>query len=293
MNYQEFTGSVTGFLRETLPYGTELQVVPMEKNNGVIVDGLTIKKEGQNIAPTIYLNAYYKDYLAGRSVQNICEQILECYEECDVMEQFDVDFFADYRNVRPLIAYKLIDYEKNQKLLEEVPHLPFLNLAIVFYCLMLDTPVGNASVLIQNHHMKHWKVRCSDLYQAAKENMKRLLPLELKTMSEVILELSGEAEESGIPMFVLTNERRTLGAASILYEGALKHCADVIGEGYYLLPSSIHEWILIPESVILDTRELAEMVREINRTQVRDTEVLSECIYQYLPKSGQIFQVEA
>ena len=68
MNYQEFVGSVTGFLRESLPGGTKLQLIPLEKNNGVIMDGLSIRKEGKRVAPMIYLDAWYREYLDGRSL---------------------------------------------------------------------------------------------------------------------------------------------------------------------------------------------------------------------------------
>lgn len=291
MNYQEFVGSVTGFLRESLPCDTELDLVPLEKNNGVIMDGLSIRKRGQNVAPTIYLDSYYRDYLAGRSLQNIYDQILEYCEDCSFMERFDVDFFSDYRKIRPTVVYKLINYEKNQELLERIPHLPFLDLAIVFYCLLTDTPVGNATVLIHNSHLELWNISCSELYRDARKNTRRILPAELNTMVDVIRELSegmDEPEDLGVPMYVLTNSRRALGAACILYDGILKVCEQRIGEAYYLLPSSIHEWILIPASVISDQQELLAMVRDINETQVREIEVLSNQIYLYLPESGQV-----
>ena len=89
-------------------------------------------------------------------------------------------------------------------------------------------------------------------------------------------------------MFVLTNQSHVLGASGILYDGVLERCAFRIGEAYYLLPSSIHEMILIPCSAVTDIRELQKMVCEINETQVRDIEVLSDQIYVYSPKSGQI-----
>ena len=66
MNYQEFVGSVTGFLRETLPGGTELSLIPLEKNNGVILEGLSVRREGERAAPAIYLDTYYQEYLAGQ-----------------------------------------------------------------------------------------------------------------------------------------------------------------------------------------------------------------------------------
>ena len=288
MNYQEFIGSVTGILRESLPCETELNLVPVEKNNGVIMDGLTIRKKGQHVAPTIYLDSYYREYLSGRSVKNICDQILGCCEETDFMECFDTDFFTDYRKIKPTVVYKLIHYERNRSLLERIPHLPFLDLAIVFYCLLNDTPAGNATVLIHNSHLELWNISFQELYQDARKNAPRLLPAELKAMSEVLEELAGEQETAEIPMYVLTNTRRALGSACILYDEVLKSCAERIGEAFYLLPSSIHEMILLPDSAAIHAKELLAMVREINTTQVRDTEVLSDQIYYYSPDSGQI-----
>ncbi|HIT66191.1 MAG TPA: hypothetical protein IAB61_02970 [Candidatus Merdisoma merdipullorum] len=296
MNYQEFVGSVTGFLRESLPCGTKLEMIPLEKNNGVIMDGLSIRRQGQKVAPTIYMDAYYRDYLGGRSLKGICDQILECCEDKGFEERFDADFFTDYGKIRSTIVYKLINAEKNKDLLNRIPHLPFLDLAIVFYSLLLDTPMGNATVLIHNSHMKLWKTGCSDLYRDAKENVKRLLPARLESMSEVIYELTGgqeRPEETGVPMYVLTNRSRAFGAACILYDGVLESCAERFGESFYMLPSSVHEVIMVPASAVGNEEELTSMVRDINRTQVRDTEILSDNVYLYSPVSGQFTLVKA
>lgn len=295
MNYQEFIGSVTGFLRETLPGGTELSLIPLEKNNGVILEGLSVRREGERAAPAIYLDTYYQEYLAGQPLRQIQETILECCEDSCFFGQFDADFFADYRKVKPTVVYKLINYEKNKELLGRIPHVPFLNLAMVFYCLLPDTPVGNATVLIHNSHIRYWQITCTELYQDAKQNTPRLLPAEVKSMSQVLLELSDGMEDSKdevIPMYVLTNSRKALGAACILYDNMLKYCAECLGSAYYLLPSSIHEVILVPEKAVPDSGELAAMVRDINRTQVLRTEVLSDQIYFYRPESGRLSMVK-
>ena len=300
MNYQAFKSSVTGFLLEALPDGTELSMTLMEKNNGVCMEGLSVRKQGRRVAPMIYLDSCYQDYLAGRSFPGICQQILECCEDCAFMERFDVDFFADYRKIQPTVVYKLINYEKNRELLEKIPHLPFLDLAIVFYCLLADTPVGNATVLIRNSHLKMWHITCGELYRDARDNSRRLLPAELRPMGEVLRELSwepgnggaGEDGEDELPMYVLTNSRKSLGAASILYGGIMKACEARVGEAYYLLPSSIHEVIAVPVSAVPEAEELLAMVRDINATQVRNTEILSDNIYLYSPESGQLSLIE-
>ncbi len=295
MNYQEFVGTVTGFLRESLPCGTKLEMLPLEKNNGVILDGLSIRRQGQKVAPAIYMNACYREYLGGRSLKGICDQILECCQETDFEAKFDTDFFTDYEKVRATLVYKVINAEKNRELLKKIPHLPYLDLAIVFYCLLTDTPVGNATVLIHNSHLNLWNIRCADLYRDAKENTERLLPASLSGMAEVIRELSGgmeEPEDTGVPMYVLTNVQKSLGAACILYRDMLKTCADRFGEAFYVLPSSVHEVILVPASAVENQKELIAMVRDINQTQVRDTEILSDNIYLYSPVSGNLTLIE-
>lgn len=295
MNYQEFVGSVTGFLRESLPGGTRLQLIPLEKNNGIIMDGLSVRKEGKRVAPMIYLDSYYREYLDGRSLRGICDQILECCEDSDFEEHFDVDFFREPERVRPTVAYRLINYEKNRELLQEIPHLPFLDLAVIFYSLLKDTPVGHATVLIRNSHLELWGKNTSWLYEAAKENTEKLLPKRLVSMEDMIYELSEgkqEAEYAGVPMYVLTNSRKSFGAACLLYDGVLGECFRRLEESYYLIPSSVHEVILIPASAVGDSRELCALVQEMNRTQVRSTEVLSDTVYLYSEETRRLEMID-
>lgn len=295
MNYQEFVGSVTGFLRESLPGGTRLQLIPLEKNNGIIMDGLSVRKEGKRVAPMIYLDSYYREYLDGRSLRGICDQILECCEDSDFEEHFDVDFFQEPERVRPTVAYRLINYEKNRELLQEIPHLPFLDLAVIFYSLLTDTPVGHATVLIRNSHLELWGKNTSWLYEAAKENTEKLLPKRLVSMEDMIYELSEgkqEPEYAGVPMYVLTNSRKSFGAACLLYDGVLGECFRRLEESYYLIPSSVHEVILIPASAVGDSRELCALVQEMNRTQVRSTEVLSDTVYLYSEETRRLEMID-
>lgn len=197
--------------------------------------------------------------------------------------------------MRPTVAYRLINYEKNRELLQEIPHLPFLDLAVVFYSLLTDTPVGHATVLIRNSHLELWGKNTSWLYEAAKENTEKLLPKRLVSMEDMIYELSEgkqEPEYAGVPMYVLTNSRKSFGAACLLYDGALGECFRRLEESYYLIPSSVHEVILIPASAVGDSRELCALVQEMNRTQVRSTEVLSDTVYLYSEETRRLEMID-
>ena len=127
------------------------------------------------------------------------------------------------------------------------------------------------------------------------ENTEKLLPKRLVSMEDMIYELSEgkqEPEYAGVPMYVLTNSRKSFGAACLLYDGALGECFRRLEESYYLIPSSVHEVILIPASAVADSRELCALVQEMNRTQVRGTEVLSDTVYLYSEETRRLEMID-
>lgn len=117
-------------------------------------------------------------------------------------------------------------------------------------------------------------------------NTSRKLPYTFQTMEEVITELTGGEEqeipgEEGELMYVLTNENKYLGAAALLYPYVLNHIGKVLKNNFYVLPSSIHECILVPDSGQYSRMELMSMVREVNESQVAKEEILSYEVYYY------------
>ena len=82
-------------------------------------------------------------------------------------------------------------------------------------------------------------------------------------------------------LYVLTNKSRINGAAGIMYEGVLKKLADKLESDMYILPSSIHEVIILPKSTMFNKEELMAMVRDVNTEGVSKDEVLSYTVYEY------------
>ena len=89
-------------------------------------------------------------------------------------------------------------------------------------------------------------------------------------------------------MYVMTNTRGINGAACLLYKNALARFAQKLKQDLFLLPSSVHEVILVPKSDILKKEDLSEMVREINKTEVSPKEVHSDTVYVYDRLSDQL-----
>ncbi len=270
----------------------------VKKNNAVELVGIVIREQGCNTSPTIYINDFYEEYKKGTAIETIVEKLYEIYERNHLVKSVDLSGFTDYEQAKKHIAFKVINYEKNWELLKEVPHKVIFNLAIVFYYTVTEKPFdGKATILIHHSHLEHWKISEEELYRNAMINAPVMLPAKVENIENVmikllgknsrkeqeeILEFFGETDkEDKFPMYVLSNRKRILGAACMFYPGVLKNFANKKQTNFYILPSSVHEVILLPETYSSDKRFLLEMVTEINRTQVEETEVLADAVYFY------------
>lgn len=292
MTYETFKERIMDAVNEALGTGVKVIIQKVQKNNGLELDGLTIMDNRTNIAPTIYLNYYYHLLSDGRrDLQEIITDILETYEEHRQSSSIDLSFFTDFEKVKEKILFKLINTEQNTKLLDEVPHVSFLDLSIIFYYLYDSTDSGNATILIRKEHLDFWKINADDLLQIAKENTPKLLPHTLNSMLDILAGIKADVPmdtDDLLPMYVLTNTTNNFGAAAMLYDDVLKSFADRKNSDFYILPSSVHELILIPTDMVEDTEYLTEMVQQVNIEQVPDTEILSNHAYYYNRTTNQI-----
>ena len=134
--------------------------------------------------------------------------------------------------------------------------------------------------MIKNVHMNLWKLPISVLYQCAKENTPRLLPYKFAPLDEYVKELAGEFIEES-PLYILSNQMGLNGAVSLLYPKMPEIIYRRIKSAYYLLPSSIHEFLIVPKSEYICQENLRRIVKEVNSTQIGPEELLSDHIYYF------------
>ena len=266
--------------------GKPVTVQKVNKNNGLVLDGLTIMTEGVNLSPTIYLNGFFEEYLSDGAVA-VAKRILAIYEANKPKESVDISFFMDIEKVRPKIKMKLINYEKNEELLEQVPHIRFLDLAIVFMVVLeSDCDNGFASILIHNHHLNFWNIGAKDLNNIAMENTAN--DFEVIPMSSIINAIMDEElagvimDNAEIEISILTNHSRLQGAVGIIHKEILnQYMKETRADKVWIIPSSIHETLLIPCDLMPDMEYVKGMVKEVNATQVQPEEILSDNVYVY------------
>lgn len=267
---------------------SDIRLNRVSKNNGVTLMGLCIMNPDSNIAPNIYLETFYEEYLNGKPLSEIAVEILRINRQ-NQMEHFPAYPLQSFDAVMNKVVYRLVNKEKNTERLHNIPYVDYMDLAVIF-CIVLDeTREGIASVTVTNDMMKCWNISIEELYGIAHKNTVKKFPVLLKSMEEILLESivslnTYDTEESGcaIPMYVLTNMKKLNGAAVVLYDNQLRNLAEYFGGDYFLLPSSIHETLLIPVMDATDNpSELKEMVMDVNKVCVRDEEFLSDSVYRY------------
>ena len=283
MMYELFIEKVVEAVKNEVGTGFDVTVNKVTKNNNLTLDGLVIKATDTNIAPTIYLNGYYERYKDGAmDLDDVVESIIDTYNHHNSVT-FDVSTFTDFDAVKNRICYKLVNTASNKKLLEDVPHRELFDLSVVYYVMVAVEDDATGSILIHNNHLSFWDVTEDDLYKEATINTEKLLPAGIKSMFDTLSEM---VDMEDLPntddfMYVLTNKEKLQGASTILYPDVLSTFADRKNANLWLLPSSIHEWIIVCDDGNMNRETLSEMIQEVNGSQLAPDEVLSDHPYYY------------
>lgn len=293
MNYTQFKDYIyQHFKRKYGEEEYEIHIRQVTKNNGLHFDGLCIFRKGENISPTIYLDSYYEKYIGGIIMADILCGIEMEYENGMKLKPLVADVDCYYEAVRSQIIVRLVNYEKNREILEDCPHIHFHDLAISFRWLAHWDEIGISTALISNKELEHWGITKEQLYIDGMRNTQRIFPLSIMPLKE-IMEQKGIGMSGGdFDLYVLTNKQGINGATSILYDDFLKNFGRHHKSNFYLLPSSIHEMMICLEDPQISRDMLLSLVRDANHMVVTMGEVLSDNIYYYNYKAGELSLIE-
>lgn len=296
MSREKFTEKLVSCLKEILSEDVEVTSTNVIKNNDTKLSGICIKRANSQIGKNIYVDKYYQDYLDGTAVEKIVAEVIDIANNDDSLPQRYMEVVGDiasYENIKELLAVKIISRERNKNYLKDKCFIDYLDFAICFYINIAETGGCSASISVTKHISELWNQSSDILLNQALDNMKKYYKPEIVSIWSLINKMIEIHEEmpDGIdsPMFVISNECRNNGASSILYTEMLHSFAiEQKTEKIFIIPSSIHECILIPATAEFNADMLCEMVREVNRTQVSSDEILSDHIYIYSLISDEI-----
>ena len=293
MTFEGFQSYIKQHVLKGWKEEAELETAVVKKNNGIELSALYIKKREDQIAPAIYLDEYYDYYLKGEDLDEIIQRIRKEYE-WKVARVVNYHFNLEkFEYVRDRIVYRLVNYEKNREILEECPHLRLYDLALTFRWVAHSDEIGISTALVTNQELEVWEISINELLLAARENTPRLFPAHMVDMDEMIRRagIDGLGDDTDIPMYILTNQQEVNGASVLLYDDVLAAFARKKRTDFYILPSSIHEVILVPADKIENPDDLFKMVSDANKTVVGLGDILSDSVYYYNRKKNQIIPV--
>lgn len=290
---EAFAGAVKGVMEAVYGSRYSISIQTVEKNNGACLTGLVIGEEGINVGLAVYLESLFAQYQDGLAIEAVCREVMRVYGENRVAQDFDSSVVADFNQAKNRICFKLVNAEKNSRLLADVPYIPYHDLAVVFYILVSKDAGGAGTVLVRNGFMDKWGADAQTLYPIAVENTQRIFRGRVQSMESIIAGLVEEMQDVGefydipvisgdaFPMYIATNYDKFNGASVLLYPNLLRDFAERIGCDFFILPSSVHELIFLPDTEKMDVEYMKMMVREVNGSEVADDEILSDSVYFY------------
>jgi len=296
MDYTTFKETFTQDARRTfaeMGKSMELSNMTMTKPNGSY-DALTVKPSDSNIGVNINLSDCYKAIESGKVYADVLQNTVDAVlNALDNQPQIDVPSLTDYSEMKSKLAVQVVSAERNRELLETIPHQIVEDLAVIYRFVLSSENECTGSILINNKMLTTFGITPEQLHADAVANAAQYRPLTIKGMSEVISEMMGievPTNSTDEHMFVATVPDKVQGAGVLVYEDFFDKASERVGGDFFILPSSIHELLIVPDTGLVNLDALKEMVREVNATQVTPEEQLTDSVYHY-DATNRIFEL--
>ena len=289
----QFYTNLTETLKENL--GTDWTIelhTNVILNNGTNHIAMILYKNGEKLHPQIYLERFFEDYKKGKAMEEILQDVMKTYEEA--LQNINPDSLSgieDWEQVKGRLAFRLLSKERNKETLENYVYKEFLDLAaIVTFCAEIDEQ-GVKAIRVTHDLAERWNVSKEEILQAAEENTEDLFPVRMEPILDTlcrVADISRDdlpeevlAEEDSPQIMVLTNYLGVNGATVLLYDSFLQQVYEKLSGKFIILPSSIHEVIVMPLASAPPITDSQKMVEQINHSAVKEEEILSDSVYLY------------
>ena len=303
MDYENFKEQFVADVKDKLEeQGADVKVSVNEVNKlNESYEAITVTPEGSNIGVNMSLEKFYDAVQDGTPYDSVVDKAVETISRgIEQRPDIDVAALTDYSQMKEKLAMEVVSAEANKEMLENVPHQNIEDMAVVYRFILSSDEEGRASILVTNQLLENMGVTPEQLHADAMENAPQLKPAEIKGMSEVMAEMMGfdQAEMLGIfpvdpkdeQMFVATVPDKVHGAGVLAYQDFMDQAADRVGGDFFILPSSIHEVLIVPDNGKMGLKDLENMVKEVNETQVAPEDKLTDSVYHYDSKE-KIFEL--
>lgn len=275
MDFETFKENLANDVKEKLyeRYGTEVEIEShrTEKMNESY-DALTVKPVDSAIGVNLNATALFEGYQDGKTYDEIVEDAAEMAGNAlNNTPDFDIEAISNYDKMKETLAMEVVSAERNADLLETVPHKDIEDMAVVYRFVLGDTPQGAGTILVTNQMLDNYGITAEQLHDDAVKNAPEIRPIVIQGMAEVLAKSMGveDLEMMGLnippeqeQMFVASVPGNVHGAGVIAYEDFMDKASERVGnQSFFILPSSIHELLIIPDNGNFDLKALENMVK--------------------------------
>ena len=283
--YDEFLDFAKDAARVVAP-DAEIRTQKVDKLQGESYVGLSVRPENSNAAVTMNLHSLFDQVQENpKRLAAVMSEFLSGLEEAirDI-PKISPDRLMDYGHVKDQLIMQVVPVDPNREKLTQIPHKIIEDIAVVYRIDVSDSRHHNASTLVTNQMMKQFGVTPEQLHQDAVASQMEHCPPTLRNMSEVMAEMTGitdimDVEES--PLWVASVEGGIHGAAAVQLPEFMDQAAENLGGNFFVLPSSVHECLFVPDDGEFQRPQLEEMVQSVNATEVSEADFLSDSVYHY------------
>lgn len=263
----------------------ELDIREVVKHDGNKM-GASLKRKGSNVAPTVYLQDDVSDVES--YVREMIEVLMEHLPNQNL--NLDMSFVRDFAQVRPLLFVSLYNTTKSAEFLESgVIHCAteFKDISMVPKIYVGNVNDGSGAITVNKGLLNIWAeeydIDEQDVIAEAVTNAQTLRPFAEFPLPDELAQF--------VPFKVWTNKEQLDGSSVITYPNFRIKMENEYPDGYYLIPSSRHEVIVLPMMPgIDDHKKLTDMVRTVNATTITAADFLSD--YAYIVKGSEVITIE-
>lgn len=290
MSREEFTKELIDIVAKKLGTACLVGSQFITKNNNTRQIAITISKKGVGVNQVFYTTELYQHFIKGTDINEIADVIADTFHSS--YYDVDIEIMAKLPFMLDKIYCRLINTEANTMFLYDVPHKEWNDLSVVYYFYLGKDESHHKMITVTNLLLELIGLSLDELDKLARTNLKREMKPDIQSMYSMVCKLHGY-EFDALPfdgsMYVITNESRFNGAVSVVFEDILEKFVSQKGiQDFWIIPSSIHEMILVADDGMMDSKTFRSMIREVNDSLVAPEEVLSYNCYRYSSKSGLI-----
>lgn len=290
-NKEIFANNVLTAVKARLGEGYNVSLNPIVKNNGLTLLGLVIQKTNNGICPSIYVDDYYRHSIMGRSFEDIIEDILETYSSCSMQTCVSLDWLNDKEAALSKATYRVVNRDMNEDMLRCIPHETLAGDLVKTFYLTIEMEGGLGSALVNYELMDRLDITMKELVASANFNTPKFFPVQILSMEALLSDMLGMDSKDVVQdtgMYVISNSERNFGASTLLYEGILDEACKILDGSIYILPSSVHELIVIKANGPDEITKLKEMIHDVNTSQVDIIDQLSNNLFFYNKDTHQL-----